>query len=366
MLPGSQEKANDEFCLARVCSRTTQQNRGFAPEPQALNFDSMKVQDLFNDISIEDRLRGAVMGQFVGDAAALGTHWIYNLTELHQLYPSGVNGFEAPKEGHYHFGRKPGDQTHYGDGALVFLESLAKEGRFDARAFGRSFVENFKPGVYSGYIDKATRGTFENYQAFAESHDIKGFDFQHGADDDQLAAASRLASLVVLYRSDPNLLTVVKQATRVCQNNPRAIAYMKFHALLLSELFSGRDVHTALHRAEEQIVSAEPELGQEIRRKTRQAMEETLHEVGQATLTFGQSCPLISSFPASIHALLKHPDDFESGILSTLRARGDNAGRASMLGAWLGAHLGINNIPKTWKTRLSHGDRIFKAIEKIL
>jgi ADP-ribosylglycohydrolase len=95
-------------------------------------------------------------------------------------------------------------------------------------------------------------------------------------------------------------------------------------------------------------------------------MEETLHEVGQATLTFGQSCPLISSFPASIHALLKHPDDFESGILSTLRAGGDSAGRASMLGAWLGAHLGINNIPKTWKARLNHGDRISKAIEKIL
>src|SRR5271166_2352818 len=112
---------------ARVCSPKMQQNRGFTPEPQALNFDSMKAQDLLNNISIGDRFRGAVVGQFVGDAAALGTHWIYNLTELQQLYPSGVSGFEAPKEGHYHFGKKPGDQTHYGDGALVLLESLAKE-----------------------------------------------------------------------------------------------------------------------------------------------------------------------------------------------------------------------------------------------
>ena len=168
------------------------------------------------------------------------------------------------------------------------------------------------------------------------------------------------------YWNDPSLLTVVEQATRVCQNNPRTIVYMKFHALFLSELFAGRDIHTALHRAEEQIVSAEPELGEEVRRKTRQAMKETLHEVEQATLTFGQSCPLNSSFPASIHALIKYPDDFESGILATLRAGGDNAGRASMLGAWLGAHLGINNIPKTWITRLNHRDRISKAIEKIL
>jgi ADP-ribosyl-[dinitrogen reductase] hydrolase len=342
------------------------QNRRFTPERKALNLSSMRATDLVNDISVEDRLRGAVWGQFVGDAAALGTHWIYNLSDLQQLYPSGVNGFEAPKKGHYHFGKKPGDQTHYGDGALVLLESLAKEGRFDPKAFGRSFVENFQPGVYAGYIDKATRGTLENYQAFAESHATESFDFQQGADDDQLAAASRLASLVVRYRDDPNLLTLVEQATRVCQNNPRAVAYMKFHALLLSELLSGRDVHTALHRAEEQIVAAEPEFGPEVRRKTRQAMEQTLKDVTGATLVFGQSCPLMSSFPASIHALLKHPDDFESGILATLRAGGDNAGRASMLGAWLGAHLGINSIPKTWRTRLNYGDRIFAAIDKIM
>ncbi|MBV8413895.1 MAG: ADP-ribosylglycohydrolase family protein [Verrucomicrobia bacterium] len=326
----------------------------------------MRTKDLVNEITVEDRLRGAVWGQFVGDAAALGTHWIYNLSDLQKVYPSGVNGFEEPLEGHYHFGKKPGDQTHYGDGALVLLESLAKEGRFDPEAFGRSFVENFRPDVYTGYIDKATRGTLENYQAFVESHAIESFDFQQGADDDQLAAASRLAALVVRYREDPDLLTLVEQATRVCQNNPRAVAYMKFHALLLSELLSGRDIHTALHRTEEQIVSAEPELGLEVRRKTRQAMEETLYDVTKATLTFGQSCPLISSFPASIHALLKHPDDFKSGILATLRAGGDNAGRASMLGSWLGAHLGINNIPKNWRTRLNYGDRISTAIGKIL
>jgi ADP-ribosylglycohydrolase len=326
----------------------------------------MRATDLVHEISLEERLRGAVWGQFVGDAAALGTHWIYNLSDLRQLYPSGVNGFEEPKEGHYHFGKRPGDQTHYGDGALVLLESLAKEGCFDPKAFGRSFVESFQPGVYSGYIDKATRGTLENYQAFAESHPIESFDFQQGADDDQLAAASRLASLVVRYRDDPHLLTLVEKATRVCQNNPRTVAYMKFHALLLSELLSGRDVHTALHRTEEQIVSMEPELGSEVRRKTRQAMEETLHDVTRATLTFGQSCPLSSSFPAAIHALLKHPDNFESGILATLRAGGDNAGRATMLGTWLGAHLGIKGVPKTWTTRLSHADRISAAIDKIL
>jgi ADP-ribosyl-[dinitrogen reductase] hydrolase len=319
-----------------------------------------------NNIPVEDRLRGAVWGQFVGDAAALGTHWIYDLNELQQLYPGGINGFEAPGEGHYHYGKRSGDQTHYGDGALILLESLATEGGFDARAFGRSFVEAFRPGNYSGYIDHATRGTLENYQAFAGSNPVDKFDFQQGADDDQLAAASRLAALTVRYWNDPNLLTVVEQATRVCQNNHRTVAYMKFNALLLSELLHRRDLHTALRRAEEQTLANEPQFGQEIRRKTREALEETLNEVTEATLTFGQACPLPKSFPSSIHALLKHSDDFESAILATLRAGGDNAGRASMVGAWLGAHLGIAAIPKAWRARLSQADRISTATEKIL
>ncbi|MBV9107574.1 MAG: ADP-ribosylglycohydrolase family protein [Verrucomicrobia bacterium] len=67
-----------------------------------------------------------------------------------------------------------------------------------------------------------------------------------------------------------------------------------------------------------------------------------------------------------IHALLKHSDDFERAILATLRAGGDNAGRASTLGAWLGAHLGIAAIPKNWTVKLNRADRISEALEKIL
>jgi ADP-ribosylglycohydrolase len=322
--------------------------------------------DTLKYITLDERLRGAVWGQFVGDAAALGTHWIYDLNELQQLYPEGINGFEAPLEGHYHFGKQPGDQTHYGDGALVLLESLAKEGHFDAKAFGRSFVATFRPGTYTGYIDQATDGTLANFQAFANSNPADIFDFQQGADDDQMATASRLAALTVRYWNDPNLLTVVEQTTRVCQSNNRTVAYMKFNALLLSGLLQRRDVHTALLRAEEQTIAVEPQLGQEIRRKTREALAETLNEVTEATLTFGQACPLPKSFPSSIHAFLKHPDDFESAILATLRAGGDSAGRASMLGGWLGAHLGIAAIPKAWRARLKRADRISAAIDKIL
>jgi ADP-ribosylglycohydrolase len=326
----------------------------------------MESRDSLERITSEDRLSGAIWGQFVGDAAALGTHWIYDLDNQQKLYPEGINGFEAPKEGHYHFGKEPGDQTHYGDGAMVLLESIAREGKFVARAFGRSFVERFQPGIYGGYFDKATKGTLENFAKFAEANLGDEFDFQKGADDDQLAAGSRLAALVVRYLNDPDLLTVVEQATRVCQNNQHTIAYMKFNALLLSELLNKSDVRTALARATERIAAFEPKLGPGICAQVRQAIDLVSKEVTDATLVFGQSCPLPRSFPSSIHALLKHPDNFEAAVLATLRAGGDSAGRAAMVGAWLGAHLGIDAIPESWRTRLTFGERISSAVEEIL
>jgi len=54
-----------------------------------------------------------------------------------------IKGFETPREGHYHFGKKPGEFTHYGDAAFVMLVSVAELGRFDAADFGKWFVRKF-------------------------------------------------------------------------------------------------------------------------------------------------------------------------------------------------------------------------------
>ena len=318
-------------------------------------------------MNIEDRFRGAIWGQFVGDAAALGAHWIYNLSELQRTYPDGIHGFEAPAEGHYHTGKKPGDQTHYGDAALILLESVAELGRFDARDFGRRFVAFYSSPDYKGYRDKATRGTLENYALFREVNPNEEFDFQQGADDDQLAGPSRIAPVVVAHFRDENLLAIVESATRVCQNNDRAVGYVRAQALILRELLEGRDVHSAIHRTEEMVAqTVQGLLKSEIVKKTRQAMGATLKKVTEATLEFGQSCPLASSFPSSIQAFVKNPNSFPETILATIRAGGDSAGRASMIGAWMGAHLGVEEIPQEWRDKLTARERIHENVEKLV
>ncbi len=176
----------------------------------------------------------------------------------------------------------------------------------------------------------------------------------------------RLAGLAVRYRRDPNLPATIESLTRVCQNNPRAIGYMKFHGLLLVELFLGRDVHDALENAMVRVGPLAPDLSAELRQQTQKVLAETGKEVTEATLEFGQACPLPQSFPSALHAFLKHSNDFETAILATLRAGGDNAGRGAILGSWLGAYLGVDAIPREWRARLTAAPRIFAALDKIL
>ncbi len=302
------------------------------------------------------RLQGALWGQFVGDAAALGTHWIYNLEDLAKKYPKGIHGFEKPLAGHYHEGKESGDQTHYGDASLLLLESLAAcGGRFRENDFGMRFEGYFNSPMCRSYKDHATRETLANLQRNPGQ-------FQNGADDDQLATVSRLSPVVVAYQKDDFISTAdaIRRLTLVTQNHPTALACATAHALLLRILLKGvsfRDAFEQTRKSRE--VSCDGSDYIEFAYMLREL------DVVTATGRFGQSCPLPQSFPSALHAAWRHSDSFEDAVLNTVKAGGDNAGRASMVGAWMGAVLGVEGIPTAWLEKLTARDRIAKAMDQL-
>lgn len=306
--------------------------------------------------SLESRLSATIWGQFIGDAAALGTHWIYDLDDLAARYPSGVQGFETPKAGHYHEGKQSGDQTHYGDAALLLLESLAACGaEFREIDFGIRLTSFFGSPLCKSYRDHATRETLEHLAADPDN-------FQNGADDDQLATVSRLAPVVVAYHARPSTerLDAIRRLTLVTQNNSTAIGCSAAHAILLDSLLGGIDFATAFEATRKSAdVSCDGSDYFEFAHMLRNMDVET------ATGRFGQSCPLPQSFPSALHAALLHHEDFTTAILLTLRAGGDNAGRASMIGAWLGAIHGMEGIPGEWLMQLRSRERIQKAMDQL-
>ena len=325
----------------------------------------MKHARSSNAVAIEDRVRGALWGSLAGDAFCLGSHWIYSLNELSQRFPGGINGFETPAPGHYHFGKKTGDFTHYGDVALLMLSSVAACGHLEAADFGARLTRLMMEEKYAGYRDHAIQGLLANYRAHLERLPDVPFDYQQGADDDQPATVTHLAPVVVAHLNSKDLLETVATATRVCQNNDRAIAFTQAAALILRNLLNGSDLETAVIETRK-VIGPPDKAWSEVNKRMKMACAARMIPAIDATMLFGQSCPLYSSFTAALHTALVCSDDFAKAVQTTAQAGGDSAGRAAMIGAWLGALLGVQAIPESWRTSLTAHDRIEADVEKLV
>lgn len=318
-----------------------------------------------HEVSFVDRVRGALWGSLCGDAYCLGSHWIYSLHELSQVFPGGMAGFETPLPGHYHHGKRSGDFTHYGDAALVMLASVAERGRFEAADFGSRLLKLMIEEKYAGYRDHAIQGMIANYQAHLDGNSGQPFTYQQGADDDQPATVTHIAPVVVAHLNDTDLLDTLATATRVCQNNARAIAFTQATGLILRHLLQGSTPDAAV--AETRTVIRAPDASwSEVNKRMKVACAARMLDAVEGVMLFGQACPLYSSFTAALHTTLIIPNDFVRAIAATASAGGDSAGRAAMVGAWLGARLGVNAIPESWRIRLSAHDRIDAYVEQIV
>ena len=83
-------------------------------------------------------MRGATLGALVADALCLGSHYEYDAAAIKAAYGGRIEAYMAPGEKmggtthgvgwgrrNYHPGQKKGDQTDYGEYALLMLEYLA-------------------------------------------------------------------------------------------------------------------------------------------------------------------------------------------------------------------------------------------------
>jgi ADP-ribosylglycohydrolase len=315
-------------------------------------------------LSRAERMRGAVLGQFTGDALCLGTHWYYNLADRAELFPGGIHGFEAPLPGHYHFGKEPGDLTHYGDAALVLLRSVALAGRLDPIDYGRRYMEGFAPETYQGYRDKPTQISWQRWNDFMQANPGQPFSYQDGANDDQNVTTSRLAPVVVRHGRDGTLDRAVEQATRVCQNNDEAVAHALIHAHILERLLEGE----ALEGTLETVIKdgADGAVDAAIADRYDAARSMLGQSVADATGEFGRSCTLSKAFPSCLHTALKHGGSYETALLECCRAGGDNASRSGVLGAWLGAVHGVQGIPPGWLERVRAREEIERLVGKVI
>lgn len=311
---------------------------------------------------VRARMRGALWGSFVADAYCLGSHWIYDAAAFASRFPDGIEGFDAPAPGHYHAGKPRGAPTQYGEGARLLLASLVAVGGFDPVAYGEALFDFYAAPDCTSYVDKPTRHLLERRRRLPP-------EAAYGEDaalaDEQNVTTSRLTPLVVRYAGSPALMLHVDRATRVLQNHDRAVAYACAQAKLLSALLAGTPLPQAVGQLRSLAAGHTP-LGAELVEMIDDVEAAAKLDVAAATDRFGRACGLQKAFPAALHTALAYADDYPGAVRACAEARGDNASRAMLIGAWLGASLGIDAVPPAWRERLIDRVDLERSIEALL
>ncbi len=282
------------------------------------------------------QMKAMVLASFAADSLALGAHWIYDTDEIDRRI-GRVDKLHKPLPDSYHPTKGKGEFTHYGDQTLALLEYLAKVEEFVLADFAVAWNELFTG--YHGYIDKATATTLENM------HRHMPLD-QCGSNSSELGGAARIAPLLYFYKDNrEKLFKAVRQQTALTHNSVASLAGAEFITQTTLSVLQGAKPIEAIENALDQGVS---DIDLDIR------LRASLDSVGKNTKTvikkFGQMCGIAAALPGVIHLVTTYENDLETALIENVMAGGDSAARGLVVGMILGAHLGLQAIPKEWLT----------------
>ncbi|MGD9948404.1 MAG: ADP-ribosylglycohydrolase family protein [Desulfobulbus sp.] len=295
--------------------------------------------------------RAMVLASFAADSLALGAHWIYDTAEIDRKF-GRVEALLAPGADSYHKGKQRGAFTHYGDQALVLLESVALSGKFSLEDFARAWRWLFTD--YQGYVDKATAATLENMDRNLALD-------QCGSRSSDLGGAARIAPLVYRYQNDrATLLQAVHDQTMLTHNNPATLAGAEFIAKVVLEVLKGVRPDAAMEQALEEGVA---DIDLDIR--IRSALDSGSKESRDVIKQFGQMCGIAAALPGALHLVLKYPDDLKTALIENVMAGGDSAARGLVVGMTLGAHLGLEALPEHWFENMLAYQQVIELLTQI-
>jgi ADP-ribosylglycohydrolase len=275
----------------------------------------------------KNRLDGMLLGAFVGDAMALGPHWIYDVNRIKAEFGE-IHGITAPLPDSYHPNKHFGDFTHYGDLTLMLLEYMTDKDTFDLQSF-QSHFQQFM-AAYGGYKDHAMRETLD--------HLNRGV--MEGSLSDELGGAARMAAPLYMY-SD-NEAKAVEMAVLQCSATHRdddLLQIVRFLAEVTVGALSGIRPNASIERL---LPLADERINEAYR-----SAQAVLHlEAEEAIPVLGQMCSSKNAFPSVIYLLLKYNLEFSATLFNNVQAGGDSAARGMVLGAILGAWIGRDRLPQ--------------------
>jgi len=288
--------------------------------------------------------KDAVLASFVADALSLGVHWVYDTSEIDKKY-GRLEGMVKPELAPYHKGKKRGEFTHYGDQAMVLLESVKSESGFDLDHFVGAWRELMQS--YGGYMDHASRETLDNGGSAGKPGEA-------GSSSQDLGGAARIAPLALYYQEDVDgFVAAARTQTGMTHNHPQVLDCAELFARTSVMVFQGESPSAALEKSFQAMPDAA-----ELQQMVRSGLESRSGDTREVIGGFGQMCSVPTALPGTVHLIAKYEDNLKEALVENINAGGDSSARGMLAGFILGAYQGLETIPDSWFADMAAHEKI--------
>ncbi|MBL9118139.1 MAG: ADP-ribosylglycohydrolase family protein [Verrucomicrobiaceae bacterium] len=304
----------------------------------------MSPETVASALHKDPRIAGLLLGAFVGDALALGPHWVYDPSTI-QAKLGTVSGFNDPLTP-YHPGKKAGDYTHIGDQMWLLQQSISdSRWQFEVTHYFKRWKAFWDDEKTISYRDKATKETLHNI--------TKGLPMMEaGALSDELAGPARgmpvLAAGLIHGQSVEAMIESIQEQTALTHRSADALHAAAFLARLIQGLVTGLDLPKAIAKALGASAQVVKDLGVKATSPNLASVDTTT-----AISTLGQSCDMEEALPACLLLLSRHGHDYKEAMVQNVMAGGDSATRGIVVGGVLGYYHGQSAVPEAWRKALT-------------
>lgn len=350
-------------------------------------------------ISFQNRVQGALLGAFIGDALALGPHWYYNLDEMRRDYGEWVDDYTEPKAGRYHEGLKAGDLSQSGYLLKMMADSLVTNGGYDHQSFCTRLEEDlfnvidgspyYGPG---GYTSQSIREAWKKRKVEKSDWD------KTGGHADTTEAIERTLALALRYSKSPkDLASAIVENTLITQIDETVVSMTVAYGAVLGQLVQGIPFDAALSgrlmgMVKEGILPFHAVTGDNLGPPVKDTAERlrggnfaspdalltpsfiaqaavdpdvAIEPAWKVSLVYGMPCAVYHILPSAYYLAARFSNDFESGVLHAVNGGGQNQARAMLTGALCGAQVGIEGIPGRLVNGLQNSDELVELSERL-
>ena len=318
----------------------------------AYHFNESELTENKNTNMINDRIKGVLFGQAIGDALGLGTEFMTQ-KEVNRFYPNGLTDYNQIIQDYHRKRWAKGAWTDDTAMMLCIANAIIKDKDIKLSTIAQNFKDwfndeplgigsnTYKVLSFKDYTDAPQKGAEIIWNLSAKNSAANG--------------AVMRTSIVGLWNNDTE-----RNAAEICKlthYDPRCVGSCVIISLLINNL-----VYKNQMLSLNQLIRIGERYDSRIREYLVKASQyDCLEDLVLDDYSMGYT---LKTLAASIWCLF-HCNSFEEGLLAVVNAGGDSDTNAAVAGSLLGARYGLSTIPQKYIDGLVGKDKLHDIIVKL-